>query len=69
MNQSDTTRVTTKLTHNAANPRPIQSRRSRIGELNGGMGMGSEGNMVGFTIDGKEVDPARLDTGRARRFR
>ncbi len=28
----------------------------------GGMGMGSGGNMMGFTIDGKEFDPARIDT-------
>jgi len=28
----------------------------------GGMGMGSGGNMMSFTIDGKEFDPARIDT-------
>ena len=27
-----------------------------------GMSMGSGGNMMGFTIDGKEFDPARIDT-------
>ena len=26
------------------------------------MSMGSGGNMMGFTIDGKEFDPARIDT-------
>ena len=33
-----------------------------MGMGSGGMGMGSGSNMMGFTIDGKEFDPARTDT-------
>ena len=44
---------------------PINGRRELIfamGMGSGGMGMGSGTNMMGFTIDGKEFDPARIDT-------
>jgi FtsP/CotA-like multicopper oxidase with cupredoxin domain len=33
-----------------------------MGMGSGGMGMGSGSSMMGFTIDGKEFDPARIDT-------
>ena len=33
-----------------------------MGMGSGGMGMGPGGNMMRFTIDGKEFDPARIDT-------
>jgi len=44
---------------------PVDGRREltfAMGMGSGGMGMGSGTNMMGFTIDGKEFDPARTDT-------